>query len=48
MTDSSVISDPPQVSIDTKRPSEKELYKMMWVKDEYRIVSPGERYTTNF
>ena len=48
MTDSSVISDPPQVSIDTKRPSEKELYKMMWEKDEYRIVSPGEKIYHEF
>ena len=29
MTDSSIISDPPQVSVDNKRPLEKELYKMM-------------------
>ena len=48
MIDSSVISDPPQVSIDNKRPSEKELYKMMWEKDEYRIVSPGENIYNEF
>ena len=48
MTDSSIISDPPHVKIENKRPSEKELYKMMWEKSEYRIVSPGENIYHEF
>jgi 2-polyprenyl-3-methyl-5-hydroxy-6-metoxy-1,4-benzoquinol methylase len=45
---SSVISDPPQVTISNARPLEKDLYKLMWSKPEYRTVAPGEHIAHEF
>lgn len=43
-----VKSDPPVVKITNTRPLEKELYKMMWNRPEYRVVAPGEHVVHEF
>lgn len=43
-----VLSDPPVVKITNTRPLEKDLYKMMWQRHEYRKVSPGEQVAFEF
>lgn len=45
---SSVLSDPPEVKITNDRPLEKDLYKMMWSRPEYRVVAPGEQIAQEF
>jgi hypothetical protein len=42
---SSVMSDAPEVKVTNVRPLEKDLYKMMWERPEYRVVAPGEKYS---
>ena len=45
---SSLIADAPEVTVDKVRPLEKDLYKMMWDKPEYRQVAPGENIAHEF
>ncbi len=45
---SSLIADAPKVTVDNVRPLEKDLYKMMWDKPEYRQVAPGEQISHEF
>ena len=45
---SSLIADAPEVTVDKVRPLEKDLYKMMWDKPEYRQVAPGEKIAHEF
>ena len=45
---SSLIADAPEVTVDSVRPLEKDLYKMMWDKPEYRQVAPGEKIAHEF
>ena len=45
---SSLIADAPEVTVDKVRPLEKDLYKMMWDKPEYRQVAPGEYIAHEF
>ena len=45
---SSLIADAPEVTVDKVRPLEKDLYKMMWDKPEYRQVAPGEQIAHEF
>jgi len=45
---SSLIADAPEVTVDNVRPLEKDLYKMMWDKPEYRQVAPGEKIAHEF
>ena len=37
-----IIGKAPQVKVSSDRPLEKDLYKMMWERPEYRKVAPGE------
>jgi 2-polyprenyl-3-methyl-5-hydroxy-6-metoxy-1,4-benzoquinol methylase len=37
-----IIGKAPQVRISSDRPLEKDLYRMMWERPEYRKVAPGE------
>ena len=46
--ESSVFSEAPQVNISNVRPLEKDLYKMMWSRPEYRVVAPGEHIVHEF
>jgi hypothetical protein len=41
-------SDPPTVQIHHIRPAEKDIYKTMWSKPEYRAVAPGEHCAMDF
>jgi len=41
-------SDPPTVQINVIRPAEKDIYKTMWSKPEYRTVAPGENCAMDF
>jgi SAM-dependent methyltransferase len=41
-------SDPPTVQIKPIRPAEKDIYKTMWSKPEYRTVAPGEHCAMDF
>jgi hypothetical protein len=41
-------SDPPTVQINVIRPAEKDIYKTMWSKPEYRTVAPGEHCAMDF
>jgi hypothetical protein len=46
-------SDPPTVQIrptllSKPRPAEKDIYKTMWSKPEYRTVAPGEHCAMDF
>ena len=43
-----IISDAPEVKVENVRPLEKDLYKMMWDKPEYRVVAPGEQISHIF
>ena len=45
---SSVMSDAPEVKVTNVRPLEKDLYKMMWERPEYRVVAPGENIAHEF
>jgi len=45
---SSLIADAPEVTVEKVRPLEKDLYKMMWDKPEYRQVAPGENIAHEF
>ena len=45
---SSLIADAPKVTVDNVRPLEKDLYKMMWEKPEYRQIAPGEKISHEF
>ena len=45
---SSLIADAPEVTVDKVRPLEKDLYKMMWDKPEYRQFAPGEQIAHEF
>ena len=47
-TVSSVFSEAPQVKVSNVRPLEKDLYKMMWERPEYRVVAPGEHIAHEF
>jgi len=47
-TQSSVMSDAPEVKVSNERPLEKDLYKMMWDIPEYRYVAPGESIAHEF
>ena len=47
-TVSSVFSEAPQVKVSNVRPLEKDLYKMMWDRPEYRVVAPGEHIAHEF
>ena len=47
-TASSVFSEAPQVKVSNVRPLEKDLYKMMWDRPEYRITAPGEHIAHEF
>jgi len=49
----SIQSEPPKVEIkpillSKKRPAEKDIYKEMWSKPEYRTVAPGEQCAMDF
>ena len=37
-----IIGKAPVVTVSNNRPLEKDLYKMMWDRPEYRHVAPGE------
>lgn len=37
-----IIGKAPQIKVSSDRPLEKDLYKMMWERPEYRKVAPGE------
>jgi hypothetical protein len=43
-----VHSDPPIVKVSNIRPPEKDIYKQMWDKPEYRHVAPGEHVAFDF
>jgi SAM-dependent methyltransferase len=43
-----VHSDPPTVKVSNIRPPEKDIYKQMWSKAEYRHVAPGEHVAFDF
>ena len=43
-----VIGKPPVVTVSSVRPLEKDLYRMMWEKPEYRAVAPGEGAAFDF
>jgi hypothetical protein len=43
-----VISEAPKVKVSNARPQEKDLYKMLWDKPEYRDYSPGEQVSHIF
>ena len=45
---SSVMSDAPEIKVTNVRPLEKDLYKMMWERPEYRVVAPGENIAHEF
>jgi len=47
-TQTSVMSDAPEVKVENVRPLEKDLYKMMWDIPEYRHVAPGENIVHEF
>ena len=47
-TQTSVMSDAPEVKVENVRPLEKDLYKMMWDIPEYRHVAPGENIAHEF
>ena len=38
----------PIVKVTNVRPQEKDIYKMMWDKPEYRIDAPGEQIVQHF
>jgi len=44
----SIISEPPTVVVTNRRPSEKDIYKEMWSKPEYRKIAPGEDVVFDF
>jgi len=44
----SIRSEPPTVQIRPIRPAEKDIYKTMWSKPEYRTVAPGEHCAMDF
>ena len=43
-----VTSEAPGVKVENARPLEKDLYKMLWDKSEYRDYSPGEQVSHIF
>jgi SAM-dependent methyltransferase len=43
-----IIGKAPVVSVSNARPLEKDLYKMMWERPEYRKVAPGEGAAFDF
>lgn len=43
-----IIGKAPVVSVSNSRPLEKDLYKMMWERPEYRIFAPGEKAVFDF
>lgn len=43
-----IIGKAPQVKISSDRPLEKDLYKMMWERPEYRTFAPGEKAVFDF
>lgn len=43
-----IIGKAPVVSVSNSRPLEKDLYKMMWERPEYRTFAPGEKAVFDF
>lgn len=43
-----IIGKAPVVSVSNSRPLEKDLYKMMWERPEYRAFAPGEKAVFDF
>lgn len=43
-----IIGKAPVVTVSSNRPLEKDLYKMMWEKPEYRTFAPGEKAVFDF
>jgi hypothetical protein len=43
-----IYSEPPVVKVSNIRPPEKDIYKQMWDKPEYRHVAPGEQVAFEF
>lgn len=43
-----VFSEPPIVVVTNRRPAEKDIYKEMWSKPEYRQIAPGEHVVFDF